>query len=433
MRWRGGTVRSSVSLLAEQTMTIAPDFAPAREPTAGSSIFAGAGAMAALCSSYEWANTAIGCPDEWTAGLRAAAALVLAAPTPMVLLWGEDATQIYNEPYRALMGAKHPSVFGTPVKSGWPEGWHLDWELYTRAWGGESIVVDDAIVSVGRAGDSSDASFTLGYSPARDEHGVIRGVLVTAFETSTLAAAQRQASAAVRAKADFLAVMSHELKTPLNAIGGYAELLQLGVRGPITPEQRGDLERIQAGQQQLLGVIDDVLAYTKLEAGILHFVVEDVALDELLTECCALVGQSVRQKKLELKRSGSLGGLAVRADGAKVRQVILNLLTNAINFTDPGGTITVSCHEEHGERVDIAVSDTGRGIALTDLECVFQPFVQVDAKLTRDQDGTGLGLAISRQLAQRMGGDLTVVSEVGTGSRFTLSLACGRSTRRTLE
>jgi signal transduction histidine kinase len=411
-------------------MTIAPEQAPPRKRTTGSSIFGGAGPMAALCDSYAWGSTSIGCPDEWPAGLRAAAALVLAAPTPMVLLWGEDATQIYNDAYRALMGAKHPTVFGTPVRSSWPEGWHLDWELYKRAWDGESIVVEDAIVSVGRAGDSSDASFTLGYSPARDEQGAIRGVLVTAFETSTLAAAQRDAHAAIRAKADFLAVMSHELRTPLNAIGGYAELLQLGVRGAVTPEQRADLERIRAGQKQLLGVIDDVLAYTKLEAGILHFAVEDVALDELLTGCCALVGHAARQKKIELRRSGSIGGLAARADGEKVQQVVLNLLTNAIKFTDPGGVITISCEEERGERIDITITDTGRGIASSDLECVFQPFVQVDAKLTRAQDGTGLGLAISRQMAQRMGGDLTVVSEIAAGSRFTLTLACGRCTQR---
>jgi signal transduction histidine kinase len=414
-------------------MTVTPDYTTPREPTAGSSIFDGAGDMAALCRSYAWATTAIGCPDEWPAALRAAAALVLAAPTPMVLLWGEDATQIYNDSYRALMGAKHPTVFGASVKNSWPEGWHLDWELYTKAWGGESVAVEDAVVSVGRAGASRDASFTLGYSPVRDEFGVIRGVLVTAFETSTLAAAQRQARDAVRAKADFLAVMSHELRTPLNAIGGYAELLHLGVRGPVTPEQSGDLERIQVAQQQLLGVIEDVLAYTKLEAGILHFAVEDVVLDDLLTECCALVGHELRQKKLELRRSGSAGGLAVRADGEKVRQVILSLLTNAINFTDPRGVITISCHKERGERIDIAVTDTGRGIASSDLESVFQPFTQLDAKLTRAQDGTGLGLAISRQMAQGMGGDLTVDSEIGTGSKFTLTLACGRSTRRALD
>lgn len=386
--------------------------------------------MEELCRSYSWSSSSIGCPDDWPAGLRTAAALVLAAPTPMVLLWGEDATQIYNDSYRALTGAKHPTVFGAPVKSSWPEGWHLDWALYTRALAGESLVVDDALVSVGRAGESADASFTLAYSPVRDEHGVVRGVLVSAFETSALASAERQARAAVRAKADFLAVMSHELRTPLNAIGGYAELLQLGVRGPVTPGQRSDLERLQLSQQQLLKVIDDVLAYTKLEAGILHFAVDDVPVDEILARCSALVAQEIRETKLELRGGGCVTGLTARADEAKVEQIILNLLRNAIKFTDPGGVITLSCGEEDGERIRICVSDTGHGIESTNLECVFQPFVQVDAKLTRAYGGTGLGLAISRELARMMGGDLTLESEVGTGSTFTLVLACGRGMHR---
>jgi signal transduction histidine kinase len=394
------------------------------------SIFGGAGHMEALCASYAWQESSIGCPEDWPAGLRALAALVLAAPTPMVLLWGDDATQIYNESYCALMGAKHPSVFGTGVEASWPEGWHLDWDLYLRARGGESLVVEDALVSVGRSGASADASFTLGYSPARDEHGVISGVLISAFETSTLAAVQRQARVAVRAKADFLAVMSHELRTPLNAIGGYAELLHLGVRGPVTPEQRGDLERIQLSQQQLLEVIDDVLDYTKLEAGILHFAVEDVPLDEILARCTAAVAPGIRQKKLEFRAPPCPSGLVVRADAQKVEQIILNLLTNAIKFTDAGGVVTLSCTEQDDERITIDVSDTGHGIALPDLECVFLPFVQVDAKLSRAQEGTGLGLAISRELARKMGGDLTVTSQAGVGSHFTLALARGRTTRR---
>ena len=214
------------------------------------------------------------------------------------------------------------------------------------------MVVEEAVVSVGRAGDSSDASFTLSYSPARDEHGVIKGVLVTAFETSTLAAAQRQARAAVRAKADFLAVMSHELRTPLNAIGGYAELLQLGVRGPVTPEQRGDLERIQAGQQQLLGVIDDVLAYTKLEAGILHFAVEDVAWTSCSIECCALVGHELREKEARAAKErrqrgprrarGSREGSASHPQPAHQRDQVHR----------SGRRDHVIAQEEHGDRID---------------------------------------------------------------------------------
>src|SRR5688500_6644711 len=104
-------------------MTIASQSTPLQEPTTGSSIFAGTGAMAELCTLYEWTGTSIGCPDDWSPGLRATAAHVLAAPIPMILLWGEDVTQIYNDAYRTLTGAKHPSVFAAPVKSSWPEGW----------------------------------------------------------------------------------------------------------------------------------------------------------------------------------------------------------------------------------------------------------------------------------------------------------------------
>jgi signal transduction histidine kinase len=414
-------------------MRLLPDRPIPDESVTSAAIFAGAGEMSELCNSYSWDSSSIGCPDDWGPALRATAALVLAAPLPMVLLWGEDATQIYNDAYRALAGAKHPTVFGAGVRSSWPEGWHLDWSLYKRAFDGESIVVEDALVSVGRSGASDDASFTLGYSPVRDEHGVIRGVMVAAFETTTLAAAQKQAHAAVRAKADFLAVMSHELRTPLNAIGGYAELLHLGVRGPVTPEQRSDLERIQLGQKQLLDVIDDVLAYTKLEAGILHFAVEDVPLDEIFARCSAFVAHDLRRNNVELRGGDCVAGLTARADGAKVEQILLNLLGNAIKFTDPGGVITLSCSMAERKRISIRVSDTGHGIMPTDFECVFQPFVQVDAKLTRAQGGTGLGLAIGREMARSMGGDLTVTSEVGSGSSFTLELACGRGGDRRTE
>jgi signal transduction histidine kinase len=397
---------------------------------AGASIFGGDGEMADLCRAFTWTGSSIGCPDDWPPGLRTAAALVLAAPTPMLLLWGDDATQIYNDSYRVLMGAKHPTGFGAPVEACWPEGWHLDRELYQGALAGESALVANTTVSVGRSGDSADASFTISYSPARDERGVVAGVLVCAFETTNLAAAEKQAKSAARAKADFLAVMSHELRTPLNAIGGYADLLELGVRGPVTPEQRGDLERIRNSQQQLLEVINDVLAYTKLEAGILHFSVEDVPLDELLARCHALVAQELRERKLELRLAASVRSLTARADGKKVEQIVLNLLSNAMKFTDPGGVITLACADDGAAGIHIGVSDTGAGIAATDCECVFHPFVQVDAKLSRAQEGTGLGLAISREMARKMGGDLTLLSEPGKGSTFTLSLASGRGQDR---
>jgi PAS domain S-box-containing protein len=233
--------------------------------------------------------------------------------------------------------------------------------------------------------------------------------------------ARSAAEAASRAKSEFLAVMSHELRTPLNAIGGYAELMEMGLRGGVTPEQRSDLERIQRAQRHLLGLINGVLNYAKVDAGAVHYEVADVVVDEVLATCEALVTPQTNAKRLTLRRVPCDARVTVRADREKVQQVVINLLSNAVKFTEPGGEVALDC-VAHPDTVAVRVTDTGRGIEPNHLERVFQPFVQVDSTLTRTQEGTGLGLAISRDLARGMGGDLTVTSTPGVGSTFTLTL-----------
>jgi len=236
-----------------------------------------------------------------------------------------------------------------------------------------------------------------------------------------LRTAREVAEAANRAKSDFLAVMSHELRTPLNAIGGYAELIELGIRGPVTAEQLADLERIQKSQRHLLGLINGVLNYARVEAGNLRYEVATVPLTEALSTCEALVAPQARERRLALDITPCPPGLAASGDADKVQQVLLNLLTNAIKFTEPGGHISVTC-EPRPDAVAVRVADTGRGIPREKLAAIFEPFVQVDARLTRPQEGVGLGLAISRDLARGMGGDLTAESVAGEGSTFVLTL-----------
>jgi signal transduction histidine kinase/PAS domain-containing protein len=235
-------------------------------------------------------------------------------------------------------------------------------------------------------------------------------------------AARQAAEAANRAKSEFLAVMSHELRTPLNAIGGYAELMEMGIHGAVTPEQRIDLERIQRAQRHLLGLINGVLNYARIDAGALDYELADVALDEVLATCEALVAPQALAKRLDLHRAPCDPALRVRADREKAQQVILNLLSNAVKFTPPGGRIVLEGCVRDARTVEVRVSDTGTGIAAAQLDRIFQPFVQLDATLTRTHDGTGLGLAISRDLARGMGGDLTAESTPGSGSTFTFIL-----------
>jgi PAS domain S-box-containing protein len=237
--------------------------------------------------------------------------------------------------------------------------------------------------------------------------------------------ARREAERANRAKSEFLAVMSHELRTPLNAIDGYAELIELGVRGPVSEEQRLDLARIRKSQRHLLGLINEVLNYTRVEAGAIHFEIEPVCVVDALATCEALTAPQVRARGLTCTRRECDPSITVLADVEKLEQIVINLLTNAMKFTDRGGTVTMSCTTTD-RHVAIAVEDSGVGIAAEQLERVFEPFVQVDAGLTRTRDGVGLGLAISRDLARGMGGDLTVRSTPGVGSTFTLTLPRGK-------
>ncbi len=233
--------------------------------------------------------------------------------------------------------------------------------------------------------------------------------------------ARNAAEAANLAKTQFLAVMSHELRTPLNAIAGYAELMRMGIRGPITPEQQADLDRIKRSQRNLLSLINDVLNYAKLEAGHVEFDTQRVPLHEFLDDIEALITPQLQDKGLKYEYEKCDGDLAVIADKEKLRQIVLNLLSNAIKFTPSRGTISVECKTDDG-KVQICVRDTGVGIPADKIAAIFEPFVQLDRRLTSATEGTGLGLSISRDLARGMGGDLTAESTLGEGSKFILDL-----------
>jgi signal transduction histidine kinase len=249
--------------------------------------------------------------------------------------------------------------------------------------------------------------------------------------------ARASAEEANQATSVVLASLSHERRTPIHAVVGYTELLEMGIAGPLTEGQRSSLDRIRSSSQHLLGLVDEVLDLAKVEAGQMRIDRDRVAVAKTLREALDLVEPEASRRGVEIHGEPSdAEGPRYDGDPDRVRQILVNLLSNAVKFTAPGGGVSVSSAlagrpdpqaqlPGEGPWLRVDVEDTGVGIPGERIRQIFEPFFQVEGGYTRESGGTGLGLTISRRLARSMGGDLTVRSRLGEGARFTLWLPAG--------
>jgi hypothetical protein len=233
--------------------------------------------------------------------------------------------------------------------------------------------------------------------------------------------------------------MSHELRTPLNAVLGYSELMEMGISGPVTELMRDQIGRIQVSAHHLLGLVNDILDLAKVEAGQLQVSSRPCSAAETVAAAIALIQPQAAAGGLELAVvSDSNSSASYHGDEERVRQILVNLLSNAVKFTPHGGKITVETADSASPDADarlkpsrsyvsFRITDTGAGIPDDKQPLIFDPFVQVESGHSRSREGSGLGLTISRRLARLMGGDLTVTSELGKGSTFTLWLPADTS------
>jgi signal transduction histidine kinase len=230
----------------------------------------------------------------------------------------------------------------------------------------------------------------------------------------------RELEKANRLKSEFLASMSHELRTPINALIGYTALMLDRIYGDLNDRQEEGLVRIRAAAQHLLALINDILDLAKIEAGRMPLHIEDTVLQEVMREASVQIDPLIKKKGLTYRWIGPDEPLHMMTDRTKVKQIMLNLLSNAVKFTH-SGTVTLLAQQE-GDLVRLDVADSGIGIRKEDLSAIWDDFRQVDQSRTREFGGTGLGLSITRKLSGALGGRVTLSSEYGRGSTFTIFL-----------
>ena len=349
-------------------------------------------------------------------------AIFVLDPTGHVASWNDGAQRIKGYSAAEIIG-RHFSVFypEEDIASGKPK-----WELERAA---EQGRFEDEGWRVRKDGSRFWANVVI--TALRDEEGKLVGFAKVSRDLTERRAAEQRAmadarrlaasEAANKAKSEFLAAMSHELRTPLNAIAGFAELMEIGIGGSLSEQQRKYLNRIRTSQHHLLGIVNDLLNYSRIESGQITYDITPVPVHDMVDVVIPLVEPQALSKGLTLEHGPCVGGLVGLADRLKAEQVVLNLLSNAMKYTPSGGRVVVACCPMD-DRVGITVRDTGPGIPLEKQQAIFEPFVQLGRSFTSPQEGAGLGLAISRDLARAMGGDVIVESEVDRGSAFTLVL-----------
>jgi PAS domain S-box-containing protein len=344
------------------------------------------------------------------------------------LSFADDGTiRTVNQTLLDLLGLERTALVGRSIESILSPGARIFYQTHLFPLLRVEKRVEEVYLSL-RTPDGDDLTCLFNARRTERADATVNEAVLLRFEERNqyedeILQAKQAAEQANRAKDKFLSTVSHELRTPISTIKSLSQYLAMGVKGPVTDEQKDYLTRIESAADYLDTLINDILDFARLEAGSVDVTLGSVRVRDLLERAEALVEVRFQEADLTYERPACPSDLYVRADPDRLQQILLNLLTNAIKFTPADGTVSVDV-DATDAAVQIRVADTGVGIPKEEQAHIFDPFVQAGPGADAEaSDGVGLGLAISRDLAEAMNGSLSVDSEAGTGTTFTLSLA----------
>jgi PAS domain S-box-containing protein len=347
--------------------------------------------------------------------------LLEAAPDAMVIVGSDGRIALTNSQMERLFGYPREELLGQPVDILVPERYRGAHARHRGEFFGQprARAMGAGLQLSGRRRDGSEFPVEISLSPLETEEGMfVSGAIRDASDRRRFEQTLQEAS---RLKSEFLANMSHELRTPLNGIIGFSEFLIDGKAGELNAAQREFLGDVLASGRHLLRLINDVLDLSKIEAGRMDLVPETFDVAAALEEVCSITAGIARGKSIALRRQVNAGAAQVRLDRHRFMQILYNLLSNALKFTDSGGEVEVLI-DRRDDALELQVRDTGIGISAADLAKLFVEFQQLDSGASRRHQGTGLGLVLTRRLAELHGGSVRVESKPGQGSVFTVLL-----------
>lgn len=398
------------------------------------SFLIGGGEMGDLIRAFDWSATSLGPLEAWPQTLRITVNLMLQSPVPIVMLWGDDGIMLYNDAYSVFAGTRHPALLGSKVLEGWKEVASFNQHVMTQVMQGKTLSYKDQQLTLHRNHTPEQVWMDLHYSPIMNEAGQPAGVWAIVIETTAhILAEQRQQrlnsmthqrNELVKlnnAKDEFIALASHQLRTPATAVKQYISLLISGYAEPLSPAQTRYLQTAYDSNERQLKIISDLLKTAQIDSSRYTLRKELVPINDIIVSAVNDMEPTLKLKNQTISYINQDDDAKASVDSQEMKLVFMNLLENASKYSYPDSTISIRSRHKQ-QHLEVTIRDQGVGISKENLRRIFEKFTRIDNDLSDTVTGSGLGLYWVKRILKLHGGGIKVNSVIGKGSTFTVSL-----------